>query len=174
MNKALSLAVATAALAAGPAFAEGSFYADGGYTFTAIDLEDSGTSLDVDLGSITARGGYDFTENFGVELEGSFGVADEDVLGATVELSYLIGAYGKVQAPLSETLNVFARAGVVSAELEVSGGGISESASETGFGIGVGATIDFAENLYVRGDYTRLDIEDLEADAFTISLGVRF
>ncbi|MEL7232581.1 MAG: porin family protein [Pseudomonadota bacterium] len=173
MKKALSLAVAATALAATPAVAEG-FYADGGYTFTSIDLEDEGTSFDVDLGSITARGGYDFTENLGVELEGSFGVADEDIAGASVELSYLVGAYGKVQAPLGETFNVFARAGVVNAELEVSGGGISETFSDTGYGLGLGATLDVAENLYVRGDYTRLDIEDLEADTFTISLGFRF
>lgn len=173
MKKSLSLAVAAVALAASPAVAEG-FYADGGYTFTSIDLEDGGTSLDVDLGSITARGGYDFNQNFGVELEGSFGVADEDVFGASVELSYLVGAYGKVQAPLSENFSVFARAGVVNAELEVSGGGFSETASDTGAGYGVGGVVDFGENLYVRGDYTRLDIEDLEADSFTISLGIRF
>lgn len=173
MKKTLSLAVAAAALATAPALADG-FYADAGYTFTSIDVEDSGTSLDVDLGSITARGGYDFNQNFGVELEGSFGVSDEDVLGATVELNYLVGAYGKIQAPLAETFNVFARAGVVNAELEVSGGGLSESDSETGFGVGAGATLDVTDTVYVRGDYTRLDIDDLEADTFTISVGFRF
>lgn len=173
MKKTISLAVAAAALACAPAVAEG-FYVDGGYTFTSIDVDVATTSTDVDLGSLTLRGGYDFTQNLGVELEGSFGVSDEDILGATVEQNYLVGAYGKVQAPLGDTVAVFARAGIVNTELEVSGGGISESASETGVGFGVGGTIDFAENLYVRGDYTRLDIDDLDADTFTISLGMRF
>ena len=173
MKKTLSLAIAAAALACAPAVAQG-FYADGGYSFTNFDVDVSGTSTDVDLGSLTARAGYDFNQNFGAELEGSFGVSDESVLGATVELNYLVGAYGKVQAPLADNFTVFARAGIVNAELEASGGGISESESDTGAGYGVGGVLDFAENLYVRGDYTRIDIEDLEADTFTISLGMRF
>ncbi|MEO0548555.1 MAG: porin family protein [Pseudomonadota bacterium] len=164
-----TLLAASAVIAAPTALAEG-FYADGGYTFIGIDDD----TVDVDLGSITARGGYDFTQNFGAELEGSFGVSDDDIAGASVELNYLIGAYGKAQLPVSQGVNLFARVGVVNAELEVSGEGASASESDTGFGFGVGGTVDVSQNLYVRGDYTRYDIEDLEADAFTISLGLKF
>ncbi len=138
------------------------WYVDGGYTF--ISLEEG--AVDVDLGSLTARGGYDFNQNFGAEIEAATGVTDESILGATVELDYLVGAYGKVQYPVSETVNLFARAGIVSAELDVSGGGLGLSSSETGAGYGVGGTVDISPNLYARGDYTRYDLDNLEADAF--------
>ncbi|MEM9939539.1 MAG: porin family protein [Pseudomonadota bacterium] len=164
-----SLLAATAIIAAPTAMAEG-FYADGGYTYIGIDDD----TVDADLGGLTARGGYDFTQNFGAELEGSFGVEDDDVLGATVELNYLVGAYGKAQLPVTEKINLFARAGVVNAELEVSDAGVSVSESDTGAGYGLGGTFNVSEQFYVRGDYTRYDIEDLEADAFTISLGLKF
>ncbi|MBR9833599.1 MAG: porin family protein [Alphaproteobacteria bacterium] len=170
MKKFLPALLAAGAVAVSPAaFAEG-WYADIGYTHSSAD-SDLG---DIDLGAISARGGYDITENFAVELEGALGVADEDILGANVELNYLIGAFGKAQVPVSDRVDLFARAGVVNGEIEASGGGFSASDSETGFGIGVGGTMDLANNFYLRGDYTRYDIEDYEADAFTIGVGMKF
>ncbi len=170
MKKFLPAFLAIGAMAAAPAAMADGWYADGGYTFLSAD----GGGIDVDLGALTARGGYDFTENFGAEIEGSFGVADETVAGATVELNYLVGAYGKVQMPVSETVNLFARVGVVQGELEASSGGTTISGSETGVGYGVGATYSFNQNMYVRGDYTRHDIDEVEADAFAVAIGMKF
>ncbi len=170
MKKFLPALLATAAVALTPAALAEGWYVDGGYTHMTTDSAVG----DVDLGALNFRGGYDLTENLGFEAEGAFGVSDDSIGGATVELNHLIGAYGKVQTPVGERVNLFARAGLVSAELEASGGGITASDSESGYGIGAGATFDINQNLYVRGDYTRYDIEDLEADAFTVSLGVKF
>lgn len=170
MKTFLPALLATAAVVASPAALAEGWYADGGYTHVTTDSAIG----DVDLGALNFRGGYDLSENLGFEGEAAFGVSDESIGGASVELNYLVGAYGKVQTPVGERVNLFARAGVVNAELEASGGGIIASDSETGFGIGAGATLDINQNLYVRGDYTRYDIEDLEADAFTVSLGVKF
>lgn len=180
MIRALASASAIA-IAAAPASAQG-FYVDGGYTFFGIDVEDSGSSIDVDLGAITGHAGYNINDLFAVEAEVGFGVADEEFSGGGVStdisLSYLIGAFGKVQYPVQDNINLFARAGVVNAELELeaSGGGatFSDSASDTGFGIGVGADAYFGERSGLRVDYTRYDIEDLEADAFSIGYKYRF
>ncbi len=175
MKKTITVAIASLVVAAAPsAFAEG-WYADGGYTFIGIDTD----VADVDLGAITAHGGFDFNENFGIEGEAAFGVADEDfsdgINSASIDLSYLVGVYGKVQMPVGENVNLFARAGLVNAELDVEVTGLgTTSESDTGAGFGVGGTFAFSERMFVRGDYTRYDIEDLEADAFTVALGAKF
>lgn len=76
---------------------------------------------------------------------------------------------------MGERVSVFARAGIVNAELEASVSGYGSAAeSDTGAGYGVGGIIGLTDNLFLRGDYTRYDVEDLEADTFMISVGGRF
>lgn len=176
----LALTAMAVALAAAPAIAQDTgFYADAGYSFIGIDTDVDGFSTDVDLGAIIGHVGYNFGPYFGAEAEGAFGVDDEDVsvggFDASLSLNYLIGAYGRVQYPLNDRVNLFARVGVVNAELEAEATGLgSDSDSETGAGFGAGADLFFDAQNGVRLDYTRYDIEDLEADAFTIAYKRRF
>ena len=170
MKKFLPALLVGATVAMAPMASAQGWYVDGGYTFVGIDEG----GVDVDLGGVTVRGGYDFSPNFGVEGEGVLGVADDDFGPLSVDLDHLVGVYGKGIWPVTETVSLHGRAGLVEGELEVSGGGASASESDTGFAYGVGGTLAFSERFYARGDYTRYDIEDLEADAFTISLGMRF
>ena len=173
-----ALLAATVLAAVPTASAEG-WYADGGYSFLSSDVDTDVGSADIDLGAISGHLGYNFTPHLGVEGEVLVGVKDEDAsvdgINASLGLNYAVGAFGKVQAPVSERLNLFARAGVVNAEIEaeVTGFG-SDSASETGAGYGVGGTYDIGDNLYLRGDYTRYDIDDAEIDAIMVSLGLKF
>lgn len=160
---------------ASPALAQDSgWYGDVGYQHHSIDEE----GVEGDVGTITGHVGYNFTPNLAAEGELGFGVNDEEVtvLGNQVDLgiNYLAGAYGRVQAPLSENLTVFARAGFVQVELEAEGAGASASESETGAGYGVGGEFSFDGVNGVRVDYTRYDIEDLEADAFYIGYSRKF
>ena len=170
-----ALATAAALAITGSASAQG-FYVEGGYNFLPIDQDE----IEADLGAITGRAGYDFSENLSAELEAGFGVQDEEVTIADVEtgidvsLNYLVGAFGKVGAPVTDALNVFARAGIVTAEIEASGGGFNADASDTGFGYGAGADVELSERFGLRIDYTRYDIEDLEADSFAAAFKVRF
>ena len=178
MKLSLSSLAATAVVIAAPssALAQG-WYADGGYTHITTDVD--GTSGDIDLGTITGHLGYDLNQTFGVEGEVAFGVNDEDTtvgdVTTSLGLNYLVGVYGKAQMPLGERAKLFARAGIVNAELEAETTGLgSTEQSETGAGYGVGGTVDISQNLFVRGDYTRYDIDDLEADAFTVGVGLKF
>lgn len=179
MKKFLPTMIAATALVAIPSATAEGWYADGGYTLLSSDVDAGGVSADIDLGAISGRVGYDLNQNFGFEGEVAIGVDDEDfsdgVTNASIGLNYLVGAYGKAQLPVTDQFNVFARAGVVNAELEAEVTGIgSDSDSETGAGFGVGGTFDVTPAMYVRGDYTRYDIEDYEADAFTVAVGVKF
>jgi len=169
-----------AAGVAGTAVAQsGNFYGDVGYTFHNIDSGIDGVD-DINLGAITGHGGYEFTPNLAAEGELSIGVQDEDFdlgegIDGSLSLNYLVGAYGRVQGNLTPQLQVFARAGVVNAELEAEADGLgSESDSETGAGYGAGAEYMFDARNGIRVDYTRYDIEDLESDAFTIAYKRKF
>lgn len=170
MKKFLPALLIGATVAVVPMASAQGWYADGGYTFAGIDEG----GVDVDLGGVTLRGGYDFSPNFGVEAEGVIGVADDDFGGVSVELDHLVGVYGKGIWPVSDTVDLYGRAGVVEGELSVSGGGFGASDSDTGIAYGVGGTLDLTDRMYARGDYTRYDIDSLEADTFTLSLGLRF
>ena len=173
--------VAAAAAPAGAASAQG-FYVDGGYAFIGIDVEDSGAEFDADIGALIGHGGYDINQFLAVEGELAIGIDDEEVsaggFDANLGLNYLVGAYGKASYPLVETVSVYARAGIVNAELEaeVSGPGGSASATEsdTGYALGLGADAFLGDHGGIRFDYTRYDIEDLEADAFSIGYKFRF
>lgn len=179
MKTFLPTLLVTAAVAFTPAALAEGWYADGGYTHITTDVDTGAGSADIDLGAISGRVGYTLNPNFAVEGELAVGVNDEEAtqgaVTASLGLNYLVGAYGKAQVAVAENVNLFARAGIVNAELEAEVTGLgSASDSETGAGYGVGGTVDVAENIYVRGDYTRYDIDDVEADAFTIGVGVKF
>lgn len=162
-------ALALASIMAAPAMAQG-FYVDGGYSFVSID-SDGG---DIDIGAVSARAGYDFTEYFSLEGEAAIGTQDEEIGNIDVSLNYLVGAYLKAQYPLSDNFNVYGRLGVVNAEIEAEGFGVTASDSDTGAGFGVGGQFLFSENVYARGEYTRVDIEEVEGDVFSIAFGYKF
>lgn len=171
--------LAVSAAFAAPAAMADDWYVDGGYSFIDIDVDTVIGSADIDLGAIGGHFGYNATPYVGLEGEVLVGVEDEeatsDGITASVGLNYLIGAYGKLQAPLGEKASVFARAGVVSAEAEVSATGFgSASDTETGAGYGVGGLFHVNDRFFVRGDYTRYDVEDIEADTFMISVGLAY
>lgn len=174
--KKLLLAAALAALAPS-AMAEG-FYADGGYSFIGISEDD----IEADIGAFVAHAGYKFTDVFSVEGELGFGVADEEVSVSDVDvdlgLNYLAGIFARGDFAVTENVDLFARVGLVQAELEAEASAqnvtISESDSESGFALGLGGQANLTNNVFLRGEYTRYDIEDLEADAFTIAVGFTF
>ena len=153
---------------------QANFYGDVGYTYVMTDTDGE----DVDIGAITGHGGWEFSPNFAVEGEVSVGIQDDDIniagTDVAVSMNYLIGAYGRAQFPVSDQLVVFARAGLVNAELEAEAGGFTESESESGAGYGIGAEFMLDAVNGVRFDYTRYDIEDLEADALTLAYKRRF
>jgi hypothetical protein len=145
--KTLMIAAATAALAlAAPAVSHAQeVYTNLGYASYDIDP--------VNLGAIGGRIGVRINDHFAVEGEAGFGVADDDVLGTSVELSNEYGAYLMVLAPVSESTDIFARAGFASGELDVGG----TSVSDDGGAYGVGVQHFFNENNGIRFDWTHYD-----------------
>nr|WP_070959138.1 outer membrane beta-barrel protein [Hyphomonas sp. Mor2] len=89
---------------------------------------------------------------------------------------------------MTSKLSAFARVGVARAELDVSSsatvtdvdtGETTTTASDftnsdTGIALGVGLTYDITDRLYIRGDYSRYDLENAELDSVGLGIGVRF
>lgn len=170
------IASALVAAAASPALAQDvGFYATGGYTQLSGD--------DFDLGAVTVRGGAQFGDYFGAELEGSFGVIDDDVstviggdaiASGDIELNNTIGVFGTVGTQINPNARVFARLGYASVDVEVSvdgAGSLSESEEE--FAYGLAGEYMFDANNGVRVGYTAYDFEDT-LDTFEISYVRKF
>ena len=133
----------------------------------------------VDLDSLALRGGYDFSQYFGVEGQLNIGLGDDtvDVLGTDVdvELNYAAGVFGVVRPWSNEQASVFLRAGYTVADVEASAAGISVSDNDDAWAYGVGGEWFFSGNNGVRVDYTRYEFDEgTDADAFGITYVRRF
>ncbi len=163
MKKLLIAASAAALSLAAPALAhaEASVYGTIGYANVSVDP--------VNLGVIQGRLGVNLTPHFGVEAEAAFGVADDEILGISVELTHTYGAFAVARLPVSENMDIFVRGGFASAEVDVGG----TSASEDGAAYGVGVEGFFTPNDGVRLDYTRYDFGG-DADVWSIAYVRKF
>lgn len=170
--------LASAVITAVPTASAAGLYGDVGYVFLSADTD----GASVDLGAIEGHVGYAFNDTFAIEGELGLGVADETYSGGglsvTVSENYNVGIFGVANLPVTEKLDLFARAGWVQTELEAkasfAGTSFTESEAEDGFAFGVGAKFAFTDKIYLRADYTRYDISDFEADGFMIGVGMKF
>lgn len=161
--KTLLIAASAAVLSlAAPAVASAhDVYATIGYANVDIDP--------VNLGAIQARLGVNFNANIGVEGEFAFGVADDEVLGTSVELTNTYGAFVVARLPVSESVDVFVRGGFASGEIDVGG----TSVSDDGGAYGAGVQANFSPNDGVRLDYTRYSFGG-DADVWSIAYVRKF
>ena len=165
----MKMVLATIALAAvaAPALAQGDVELSGAYSNFDAD--------GVDLGGLTARGTYFATPYLGVEGEASFGVKDDDLGAATVELDNSLAAFGVVRAPVAEKVDVFARAGYATTDYttNVPGSG-SFSTDDDGFAYGVGGKVFLTEKFGLRADVTRYEGDDVDADVISVGGVMKF
>lgn len=156
-KNAILAAVAAVALLAAPTVASADWYA--GAAYTQFDFD--GGEVD----AATGRLGYRFGPNFAVEGEGSVGLDDEDV-----ELNHNVGAYAVGIVPVASALDLHARIGYQVTEVDTG----ADEADADGLGYGVGATWNVSPSFGIRGDWTRIEGDDEEADAVSLGGVLRF
>ena len=168
-NVFLYTAAAAATLIAAPAMAQVAQPVYGSVGYSQLDAEGS------DLGAITGRMGYKFTPNFAVEGEASVGVSDDTYtvggIDTRVEHKYDAAAYAVGILPINPNLELFARGGYGTTEVEASAAGVSASDSAESWNYGVGANYYFDANNGIRADWTRRDFRDDAGEADVWSLG---
>lgn len=187
----------TAIIALAPIASAQSWYVDGGYFYAETDEPLSADSIafespDLSFGLAGGHIGYEFSPYFSIEGEVLFGVEDDTLGDTTIELleesvdvnlsldiNQVFGAYARGSLPLGEQFSVFGRAGVVTTEFEVSATAediatITETEWSEALAVGIGGEFDLTEQIYLRGDYTRYEYEDVGANTLMASLGFRF
>lgn len=169
------LATAALTLIAAPAMAQvPASPVTGSIGYTQLDTDGG------DLGAITGRVGYDFTRNFGIEGEASFGVKDTDIsvagVNGTLEHDWDAAAYGVAKLPISENLELFGRLGYGTTRVTASIPGASASGDGESVNYGVGANYFIDGQNGIRADFTRRDFRDNggEADTYGLSFVRRF
>lgn len=173
-----ALLLAPAVAAAQPAAASG-VYASGGYTL--LDPRGQG---DANLGTLTARAGYQFNRYVGVEAEGGLGVdSGHFSTGAgargSYSLDYSVGAFGVARYPVTHRIDVFARGGVVHARFK----GKARIANNVArFGVkdewlagGAGVQFNVDGQNAIRGEFTRYEDNDSDdVSAWSLSYVRKF
>lgn len=174
-------------------------YLQGGYTY--LQMKPEGADDGVDTNAITARLGYQFTPMFSLEAEATTGIddgefdynvdeddidfdEDGDLGGATafgdIGLNYLFGAYARASVPVTDRLDVFAKAGYayidvdVNAEFPNGDQALISQDSDDGFSAGAGVTFDLTESWELRADYTWYGFDDVDTNAGTVTAGYKF
>ncbi len=164
MKKLIVAAAAAGALLALPALAHAQTQVYGTIGYASVDIDP------VNLGAIQGRLGVQVNPYIAFEGEAAFGVGDDEVAGIKVELATELAAFAVVKAPVSESLNLFARVGYSTTDVEVGG----TSASGDGVAYGIGGEAFFTANDGVRVDWTRHDADGGEADVWAIAYVRRF
>jgi len=163
----LALASLAAVLAAAPAaFAQGDV--ELGASYSHVDLGPA------EVGALTGRGSYFFTRHLGIEGEASVGVKDDNIGAGKVELDHSFGAFGVLRAPVTDRFDLFGRLGYAKSELSASVPGVSVSQDFDGVAYGVGARYYFTERLGLRGDFTKYEGDNNDADVISVGAVVRF
>ncbi len=168
MRKCFGLMVAAGLAVTPSALAEPGLYADGGVSSYSVD--------DANLKAFTARGGISFHDLLGAELEASFGLGAEELDAddsSQVELETQFGGYLVGRYPILPNLDAFGRVGYVTGEYQTSNNGVSSDIEADSFAFGFGGEYMITSQFGVRGDYTRMSLDDDELDdgvnVFTLS-----
>ena len=137
-------------------------------------------TLSFDYGLVSARGGYNFNEVFGVEGQLGLGVFGEndDILGFDVDadVDVFAAGFGTLRAPLSPSFDIVARGGYFFSQISVEAtDGIDTfeaDADVDGFAAGVGGQFFFAPDRRssVRVEYTYLDGGNGDVDGTDVDL----
>lgn len=164
MKKMLVAAAAAGALFGLPALAHAEAQVYGTVGYANLDVDP------VNLGAIQGRLGVQFNPYIAVEGEAAFGIQDDEIAGVSVELKHEIAAFLVGKVPVSESVNLFARVGYSSNEIEVAGAGVSGD----GFAYGVGGEAFFTANDGVRLDWTKHDADGADANVWSIGYVRKF
>lgn len=141
------------------------FYAGAGVGKASIEVDDAG--FDADDTAFKVFGGYNFNQNFAVEVtyfDG--GQPDQSFGGGSVEVGLdgiNISALGRV--PLGEVFSLFGKVGYASYDAQVKariGSSVvfDESGSDEDLSYGIGGAFNLGTSFELRAEYEAIDIED--------------
>jgi len=118
-------------------------------------------------GRITAR----LHRYFGVEGDFALGLGSSDIAGVDVSMNSNVAGYVVAYWPVDPNLDLTARVGYGSTELEFDfGGGTTVTESFDGMAFGIGAQYYFDEHNGVRFDVTRHEYNDIDGGLDSVGI----
>jgi hypothetical protein len=162
MTRRLTLALLLGCAAATASHA-GPLYIGASYGNATVEIDEPSLNFDADDPSWKVFAGYRFLHFLGVE-GGYLDLGSPSEGGVTVETTAW-SAFGVGVLPLGP-VGLFAKAGAVASDSEISGGG-DDSSSDPAYG--VGAEVDVWK-ITVRGEYEMFDIDNTDS-VYLISVG---
>ncbi len=177
MNRLMLVTAATSAvLIAAPAFAQD--HVQTGQWWQPTDLYGSlgytginqGSGVDAHIGALTGRVDARFGKYFGLEVEGSGGIAgDTSAQGYKTRLDHQYAGYMVGYLPVTRNFDLFARVGYGDSKVRYSG--VNGYAVNTeSFNYGAGGQYFLTPHDGVRAEYTRQDSQDIGPSADTVSV----
>ena len=142
--------------------------------------------VDSDLYGVQGRFGWQSKSLFGAEIEGSFGVSEDEgfvdfgngLVEAEEEIDTQIAAFAVLRSPITNRLNVLTRVGYhnteFSAEFDDGVTELEQDFSTDGLAYGLGLEYALNHNTSVRADYTRYDFDGPEADSVSLAVSRKF
>jgi opacity protein-like surface antigen len=142
--------------------------------------------VDSELFGVQGRLGWQSKSFFGAEVEGSFGLSDDDAtvvvggvpLMAETGVDTQIAGFGVARLPVSERLNILGRVGYHKTDFsgEVTDGVTVADLDFSTDGIAYGAGVEYAlgQKTSVRADYTRYDFDGADADSVSLAIARKF
>lgn len=153
------------------------FYGGAQWMRTTVD---AGFLGNLDLDTLGVIGGYQINRHVGIEGNYAVGVGDDtmlfpfdgQVLPMKVEMENYWSASVVGRMPLTDTIDLWGKAGYGSAKFKVSALGASESETDSGYAWALGGQMHF-DRLTARLAYER-PTGDSDTDAFSLSVLFRF
>lgn len=176
--KLTTLAAAAAAAVLPMSFAAATAHAEEGVQWYGEAGYTRGNFDDADLNIVHGRIGADITPHFGLEAEAATSLGDDSQtiggVNVDVKMNYSVGAFVVGRIPAGEG-DLFARVGVVNAELEAKALGVTASDSDTGYAVGAGYRwFPNGGQNGLRVEYTRYEYDNEGANAFSIGYVRKF
>lgn len=126
-------------------------------------------AVEFDSYNVVARLGYEISENFSVEGQGSLGLIDDDIEGFDVGVDNSFAGFVRGSLPVSDQFSLFAKGGYHVTKFGVDGDGIDESLKIDGLAYGAGVEYMFDEKNGLRADVTFLDSSDDDIEGVDFS-----
>ncbi len=143
--------------------------------------------VDSDLYGLQARAGWQSKSLFGAEVEGSFGLTDDDgavvifngvPLAAETEVDTQLAGFGVVRYPVSNKFNVLGRLGYHNTEFNgrVTDGVNTSDVEFSTDGVAYGAGVEYALTplMGLRADFTRYDLDGENTNAVSLAVTRKF
>ena len=172
---ALVLCVSSGSASAEP---DTGLYLGGGVGVYTLDIDD--TSFDDNASVVKVLGGYRFGKHLAIEADyQKLFETEDDIFGAEAELeadAFTVAI--RPILPLTDFLDVYGKVGYTYYEFDSRatflGVEISEDDSDRDWSYGLGVDLNVTDNLSLRGEVTRLDIDDADLNLVSAAVLFRF